>query len=185
MFVTPKRVRSSAVHCARSVSTMKGRFFGTLMRRSSGTTPFKPFDVHWPRPVDSAEASEIRSPNPLPKGGRITAPRSRPLPRHLASGRAGQHRGAGPSWLSIELLQHVIRQSVRKSSASGVGEKVYQWGQLLDVQDLGERLRTQTLWPPTSLNTSPRRPTDQGNWLIDSQVGVRSRPSSMNLTPDF
>jgi hypothetical protein len=42
-----------------------------------------------------------------------------------------------PSWLSIELLQHVIRQSVRKSSASGVGEKVYQWGQLLDVQDLG------------------------------------------------
>jgi uncharacterized Zn-finger protein len=46
-----------------------------------------------------------------------------------------------PAWLSTELLQHVIRQSVRSTSATGVGETVYRWGQRLDVQDLGEEVQ--------------------------------------------
>jgi hypothetical protein len=46
-----------------------------------------------------------------------------------------------PSWLSIELLRHVIRRSVRSSSALGVGGTLYRWGQLLDVQDLGSEVK--------------------------------------------
>jgi len=42
-----------------------------------------------------------------------------------------------PSWLSIELLRRVVRQSIRKSSVVVPDREDYRWGQLLDVQDLG------------------------------------------------
>ena len=41
-----------------------------------------------------------------------------------------------PTWLSIELLSRVVRQSIRRASVVQPNRADYRWGQLLDVQEL-------------------------------------------------
>jgi hypothetical protein len=42
-----------------------------------------------------------------------------------------------PSWLTPELLGKVVHQSVRRAIVPSTLDRAFQWGQLLDVQDLG------------------------------------------------
>jgi hypothetical protein len=43
-----------------------------------------------------------------------------------------------PAWLTVELLRRVVRQSIRKASVVTPNQQIFRWGQILDVQDLGE-----------------------------------------------
>jgi hypothetical protein len=43
-----------------------------------------------------------------------------------------------PAWLTVELLRRVARQSIRKASVATPHRRIYRWGSMLDVQDLGE-----------------------------------------------
>ena len=49
----------------------------------------------------------------------------------------GEIEEVPPSWLSNELLRRVVGQSVRRASSVATNQRAFQWGQLLDVQDLG------------------------------------------------
>ncbi len=44
-----------------------------------------------------------------------------------------------PSWASVELLEHVVRESIDRASAPDLDGRPVRWGRVYDIQDLAQR----------------------------------------------